>query len=226
MKSINLIYFILGIIILCFLSIFLFTLPSFIPHFNISNTGSIGDTIGGITAPIIGIFSAILLFLALTKQVESNKEQRFKNESDIFFLLINQVENEISNFYSKYSIKRGYGLNDKTEFIRSYGVEGLDDFTYRLLHNPISGNEISFSNYFEANQIMMILTSYKITKLNIDNSLLDNKIKNILSLKLHNIYMYRLKEPLSLILEAVKKKPVLKDHLTEEIESFIEFNYL
>lgn len=36
------------------------------------NTGVIGDTIGGITSPIIGLASAILLYLALIKQSESN----------------------------------------------------------------------------------------------------------------------------------------------------------
>jgi len=36
-------------------------------------TGTIGDTIGGITAPIIGLISTILLYLALIKQIESNR---------------------------------------------------------------------------------------------------------------------------------------------------------
>jgi len=39
------------------------------------NTGPIGDTIGGITAPISGLLGAYLVFLALKAQVSANKIQ-------------------------------------------------------------------------------------------------------------------------------------------------------
>ncbi|MCA0237544.1 MAG: hypothetical protein LCH81_14290 [Bacteroidetes bacterium] len=48
---------------LCILSPILFTQPWGLIDF--SNTGAIGDTIGGITAPFINILGAVLVFLAL-----------------------------------------------------------------------------------------------------------------------------------------------------------------
>jgi len=48
-----------------------------------NNTGQIGDTIGGISAPIVGFVSIILLYLALTKQIESNKIQQKSSDSAI-----------------------------------------------------------------------------------------------------------------------------------------------
>ncbi|TYB73200.1 hypothetical protein [Bizionia myxarmorum] len=38
-----------------------------------TNTGQIGDTIGGITAPITGIIGAILVYLALKAQINANE---------------------------------------------------------------------------------------------------------------------------------------------------------
>ena len=39
-------------------------------------TGQIGDTIGGTTAPIIGLLSVLLLFYTLWEQIEFNKKQK------------------------------------------------------------------------------------------------------------------------------------------------------
>src|SRR5688572_22802037 len=36
-------------------------------------TGQIGDTIGGVTAPITGLIGAILVFFALKAQIDANK---------------------------------------------------------------------------------------------------------------------------------------------------------
>ena len=55
---------------LCLLSPLLFTLP--LGWLDFTNTGNIGDTIGGITAPFINILGAILVFLALKAQIQAN----------------------------------------------------------------------------------------------------------------------------------------------------------
>lgn len=39
-----------------------------------ATTGQIGDTIGGLTAPVIGIMGAVLVFLALVAQVRANEQ--------------------------------------------------------------------------------------------------------------------------------------------------------
>ena len=78
-------------VLLSFMGVIVFTQPALNQQLNVSDKGNIGSAIGGITAPIIGIGTAVLLYLAFMKQVESNKEQRFKNESDVIFLLLNQL---------------------------------------------------------------------------------------------------------------------------------------
>lgn len=45
------------------------------PYIDFTKTGSIGDTIGGITAPVINIFAALLVYLAFREQVKANDIQ-------------------------------------------------------------------------------------------------------------------------------------------------------
>lgn len=72
----------MGIFILCVvLSPIILTRPAISSIFDFTLTGQIGDTIGGITSPIIGILSVILLYLTLKQQNEINAEQ--KNYNDI-----------------------------------------------------------------------------------------------------------------------------------------------
>ena len=48
---------------------FLLTGQYFLERFNFSETGQIGDTIGGITAPFMSLIGAFLVFYALKAQV-------------------------------------------------------------------------------------------------------------------------------------------------------------
>ena len=197
-------------------------LPAFIPIYNLQGKGEIGDVIGGITAPIIGIFSSVLLYLALSRQTQSNKEQRFKNDSDLIFLLLNQLEIEISSFYTAFTVRNVKGSEEKT----FYGVQGIDDFTSKLLKETGLQTVHSFKDYYESNQIMIIISSIKLIQLAIDESALENTSRVIFKTKLYNIYKYRLKDQFEFIINAVDKKPYLKDKLTDEIQQFssdIEF---
>ena len=49
-----------------------------------SNTGQIGDTIGGITAPIASLVGSILVFFALEAQIEANQiiQEQMKVQKD------------------------------------------------------------------------------------------------------------------------------------------------
>ena len=66
--------------------------------FDLSQTGQIGDTIGGITAPFIGIIAGYLTFLAFHEQSKANiesakdlKVERFENR---FFNFINLLHDQ------------------------------------------------------------------------------------------------------------------------------------
>lgn len=61
------------VIIFMFAAVFFLTKPALISSFTLSDTGQIGDTIGGISVPIIGLFGVSLTFLAFWVQYTANK---------------------------------------------------------------------------------------------------------------------------------------------------------
>lgn len=84
----------LGVIVL---PVFLTQLP--FSFFDFSDTGQIGDTIGGITAPFIGFIAGYLTFLAFHEQYRANDEakknylkERFESKFYSFLSLLNTLE--------------------------------------------------------------------------------------------------------------------------------------
>lgn len=74
-----------------------------------TETGTIGDTIGGITAPIIGLIGAVLVFLALKAQIQANIlvqrqienqeiEKKLELESSQLNKLYENLKSSIDNF--------------------------------------------------------------------------------------------------------------------------------
>lgn len=85
-------------LIILFLPILLTKFPFCISDF--SNTGPIGDTIGGIMGPFVAIAAAILTFLAFWVQFKANEQQRKdialeRFESNLFQLI--QIQEDITN---------------------------------------------------------------------------------------------------------------------------------
>ncbi len=62
------------LIIVCGGLLGIFTIPWLFASFaNYTNSGEIGDTIGGTTAPFIGLLSAVLVYRALQAQIKANE---------------------------------------------------------------------------------------------------------------------------------------------------------
>lgn len=75
--------FIIGFLLLVVISPFLFTLPAIFAKLNFSESGQIGDTIGGLTSPVIGFFGAILVYLSFQQQLKANQIQSAALENEI-----------------------------------------------------------------------------------------------------------------------------------------------
>jgi hypothetical protein len=83
-------------IILCFGAPFLLTRVTCFPDFT-SGTAAVGDTIGGILSPLIGLLGAILVYLALKEQVAAS--------SSVNQQILEQKESAQLNKYLDYLIK-------------------------------------------------------------------------------------------------------------------------
>ncbi|AZA53411.1 hypothetical protein [Chryseobacterium sp. G0201] len=92
-------------IILTILAPWLFTRNSLFNWLNFRETGQIGDTIGGITAPFINILNAFLIYLAFTEQLNANKilqnqldqekAKEIRRLSEIKYIIIHDLEKNI-----------------------------------------------------------------------------------------------------------------------------------
>lgn len=99
-----------------FLSPLIFTRSGIV---DFSNTGQIGDTIGGIMNPFIGMVSIIVMFLAFYMQFKANKIMQYQFErnqfeSQFFEMLKTHKENSniISTTHSE--TEEGMGFGDET----------------------------------------------------------------------------------------------------------------
>lgn len=84
-----------------------------------NNTGLIGDTIGGITAPVVGLISVILLYLALIKQIESNKA----SVAEANFRIIYEELAQLRNSAERYTYENETGIEAIGKFAADIGVK-------------------------------------------------------------------------------------------------------
>ena len=132
------IFIIIGIlIIISLVIILLIVLPStlittlHIPfgclNTDFTNTGQIGDTIGGITAPFIGLISIWLLYITFREQRKFNKEQinfqKQHGDNTIMINLQSQIQEQINSLRTN--------INDnKIQISGLFGLEQLNHAFY------------------------------------------------------------------------------------------------
>lgn len=143
-------------------------LISFLPWLFVQNltsvsfidTGDIGDTIGGITAPFLSFFAAILVYLALRAQIEANKKIQYQFdiqqfESKFYKMLdlhrSNIIEMEVSFFdhLTGESFKRN-STNPK-KFI------SCEEFTSTDTIRSVSGRKLFVGMIVELEAIIKIV---------------------------------------------------------------------
>jgi hypothetical protein len=114
------------------------TWPDFITKFN-QATANVGDTIGGITAPFVGLLSAVLIYMAFREQVSANqmlKEQsRIQDMRQNIEFLLERLEKTVYGYSFEpwpkavtNSIFRGsFSFGLAMQAPRSYASETIDE---------------------------------------------------------------------------------------------------
>ncbi len=104
-------------------------------------TGVIGDTIGGITAPFIGLLSAILVYLALkaqidanTVQIAANRQLRKKDEQDEIRKTFDDIFNKIKNHYKDFIF-----YDDNASKAYRFMTKRIDEILDGLINVKITG---------------------------------------------------------------------------------------
>lgn len=125
----------------------IFTSPTCFECLDFTDTGQIGDTIGGITAPIIGIVSIIFLVLTLQAQLDFNKKQARDNALSQIHTLQSQI----------------IQLDERFLFHFANNIEGricqLTGISSLKILEKWNGNNVSI-NVFQANAILGQLETF------------------------------------------------------------------
>ncbi|WP_282055678.1 hypothetical protein [Maribacter luteus] len=208
-KKLVLLTIILGL--LSFLSVLLFTMPTLWQRLDLTNTSGIGDTIGGITAPVLGIISIVLLYVTLNRQIDSINDQKLKNESDIIFMLLNQLESEYNQIYMS-----GTTNNEPHRY---YGHEALTKYSNSVFKH-YSQKDKKWSSYYISDSILLVIRSLKLVERRIELSNLDVELKSMFTDKLQTFYQMKLKDSLYKLSDLFSREPSLQDEYTIELTEF------
>jgi hypothetical protein len=160
--------------------ILMLLLPWLLTHFSSfisfdGTSGSIGDTIGGVTAPISGLLGAYLVFLALKAQVKANEKiqeqierqevREERNQTQVFLDgIINLIKAEIEKFSFvieeyDYDIEQPNDMTYRGEYALIHFVETLA--SYRASKEPC----VNYSNEYKLVERIFDLFELFINKL-------------------------------------------------------------
>lgn len=189
-------------IFLIFLSLYIFTRPVIFASWNFTETGQIGDTIGGISGPIINLIGAYLVYISFQAQIEANRIQAtaLKDEKERI-RLENIFQKQISQFDDikttlrelefvvelapDWSHEGGYSTNAPLIF---KGLNALNEYTNRLLRPDSYGRQTyeTYGMFLNFQFMMMSVNDLIINVQNkiddpIDKEFLQNNIKHFYS---------------------------------------------
>ena len=137
------ILFLFGILLVVLVPIVL-TQFSFL--FDFTDTGQIGDTIGGITSPITNLIGAILVYYAFLVQLDANKlifqqiqeekaEQKISKNREYVFEIFKFLKEEFYSFTITGDKRIGSGSEYQYVLVEYKGAEAMEKMFHQLMHN-------------------------------------------------------------------------------------------
>lgn len=182
------------------------TLPACASIFDFSESGQIGDTIGGITAPIVSILGSILVFWALKAQIDANNivQSQIKEQWDRenLNLLCDRLIKSIDGFSIEYE-----------DNSKKTGSEAIYDMLHELYCASGHSKDDIDANPTTA-ELISILEICKAAKTTLDNSKITDK--SAFELVIIHQFKYR-------IYPRVKKEGEAKsftEHYCEEHQAY------
>lgn len=203
-----------------FASIYIFTKPAFISGFDLSNKGAIGDTIGGITAPIINLLGAVLVYMSFQAQINANKiqsdllkteveNQRYDRNFSVTIDLINSLKEDFKSLY----FNNNQGLFAINSYVNGINENWDKDQFRSYMRKPIY-NEWKFL-IFELDLILNHVTSSELREDEKEKLKEITKVYYITSLKLTTKVLLKYLEKFS-----------LENKLTNTINGFPNYNFI
>ncbi len=217
---------------------YLFTRFSWFRGMDFSNSGQIGDTIGGITAPFINLIAVVLIYFSFRQQLLSNeiqiglinneKEERIKaKELELIHLAYTDLKNYLDNFqyvFEKTSIKdmktveAVYIGEDAIYHLIKVIKQHKGRLAYRNQHNAIK-SLVAILQLVDT--IIQKLDNPRLHKT--EKHFLMNQLSTFFQIKLvnHLNTLFDMKDPDTEIIELLATLQATSNKLSEKNESFV-----
>lgn len=149
--------------ILAIISPLLFTRPW--TGIDFTTTGQIGETIGGLTAPILNFLTIVLLYLALKEQIEANRIQKdnekTRRDYDIVFTQFANLKQEFENIKLSILTKNGEVTYSGTRAIFEYknSLETCTNITDCISEYSVRAFGLSYT-YITSNLFFLLHRNY------------------------------------------------------------------
>lgn len=91
------------------------------------DTGSIGDTIGGITAPFVNLLAAYLVYKSFTAQITANQQQREDHDEQMAIIINEQSINYLLSLFE--NMEKDYETNEQGHNENGWGNQLVHGFT-------------------------------------------------------------------------------------------------
>ncbi|MBR5695705.1 MAG: hypothetical protein IKX43_05660 [Paludibacteraceae bacterium] len=197
----------------CFAPI-IFTRTKLFEWLDFSNTGEIGDTIGGTMTPIVSLAAVILTYLAFLKQVEANKIQ-----TEQFNKTLQQKETDdkkqLKNSLELMSLDVDFAIQDMEERIKNFD-DYLKDERKRIYGE-------GFLRYIPTASLTRYRTIDRNHLYNAYKLYADYKNKKELFRKTYSLldyYSEKVKEIMPILDDNMQRSNLLHDKITKELENF------
>ena len=209
---------IIGVIFILFSSLYIFTRPAIWSGFDFSNSGQIGDTIGGITAPIINLIGAILIFISFKAQITANRIQ--------FKLLNNEIEsqNKDRNFQVILDLFQAL-KNDfqNVTFENHTGQSAINIYVNNIKKYWSKEDFESYSHHPVYADWKFLMAEYDLISFHIESSDLRTTEREKLKALIKNYFFTQLEYPTNRIKEQLEKFELNPDVL-KIVNAILEFN--
>lgn len=149
---------------------------------NFTQTGQIGDTIGGITAPISGLLGAYLVYLSFKAQIDTNNKQQKQIDEEKNYRKIQDKEKKLNRYID--NIKKDIEINGLPNSLLENINKDFKEIKLkeeRILDRDENYKDI-LSNFYEKHESNIIRLNYVLKNIINYNNESDYKEKaNIIS---------------------------------------------
>lgn len=173
------------IALICFLLVFILSLlvfnESFHPvlDYNDDVKVKISTTINALTTPVISLISVILLYITLSKQIESNYFQKKAKNLDLILVMYNQLQVDYDHFsYTKRGNKGPLPYENKFN-----GFDALYENLASFRKEPEK-----FGPSYQSDKIIRLVHTFTLTESLIQTMDLEKEAKNLLNQNIESFY--------------------------------------